>query len=175
MNTMTGLLRHGRASHEVMAGYAVEDARRGRNDPCICGSRREGKHCPGASPGPGVMAAKRISVLRVRIGILLFLLWWLPVYLLAPAIANLIGTNSDANLVREVTIWLICIQTVIGLIGLYLAGKELFATLGKVRRRRVLAVAWHIVRTGDTHVADSDLRPPKAEARKSKHAPGAPT
>jgi hypothetical protein len=108
------------------------------------------------------MAAERVSVLRVRIGILLFLLWWLPVYLLAPAIADLIGTSSDAHLVRTVTIWLVCIQTVIGLIGLYLAGTQLFATLGKVRRRRVLVVAWHIVWTGDTRIDDGDLKPPKA-------------
>jgi hypothetical protein len=108
------------------------------------------------------MAAERVSVLRVRIGILLFLLWWLPVYLLAPAIADLIGTSSDAHLVRTVTIWLVCIQTVIGLIGLYLAGTQLFATLGKVRRRRVLAVAWHIVWTGDTQIDGADLKPPKA-------------
>jgi hypothetical protein len=113
-------------------------------------------------------------VWRARIGILLFLLWWLPVYLLAPAIADLIGTSSDAHLVRTVAIWLVCIQTVIGLIGLYLAGTQLFATLGKVRRRRVLAVAWHIVWTGDTDIPDSDLRPPKAEAEAEADKTGTP-
>src|SRR6478609_6386250 len=111
-------------------------------------SGREGGAMPDprAPEGPDqLMAAEPISVLRVRIGILLFLLWWLPVYVLAPAIADLIGSSSDAHLVRTVAIWLVCIQTVIGLIGLYLAGTQLFRTLGRVRRRRVLVVAWHIV------------------------------
>ena len=111
------------------------------------------------------MATEQISVLRVRIGVLLFLLWWLPVYLLAPAIADLLGSSNDAHLLRQVTIWLVCIQTVIGLVGLYLAGKQLFATLGKVRRRRVLPLAWRIVWTGDTRIADSDLRSPKTGGR----------
>lgn len=118
---------------------------------------------PRAPEGPDqLMVAEPISVLRVRIGILLFLLWWLPVYVLAPAIADLIGSSSDAHLVRTVAIWLVCIQTVIGLIGLYLAGTQLFRTLGRVRRRRVLVVAWHIVWTGDPRIDDADLKPPKA-------------
>ena len=43
--------RRGRAPSEIMAHYAAEDARRGRNDPCTCGSGRKWKHCHGsASP-----------------------------------------------------------------------------------------------------------------------------
>ena len=114
----------------------------------------------GAEPPPG----GGVSVLRVRIGILLFLLWWLPFYLLAPAIADLLGKGDDAQVRREITIWIVCIQTVIGLLGVYLSGKGLFATLAKVRRRRVLPVAWRIVWSGDSQVPDDDLKEPKAEA-----------
>ena len=120
---------------------------------------------PRAPEGPDqLMAAEPISVLRVRIGILLFLLWWLPVYVLAPAIADLIGSEQR------------CPPRAHGghLAGLhpdghrpdrsYLAGTQLFRTLGRVRRRRVLAAAWHIVWTGDTRIDDADLKPPKAGA-----------
>ena len=106
------------------------------------------------------MPPERVSVLRVRIGIALIVLWWLPVYLLGPAIAELLGHGDDAQVRREITIWIICIQTVIGVLGVYLAGKELFGTLNKVRRRRLLPVAWRIVRSGDTSVADGELKKP---------------
>jgi len=48
MQTMAGLLRAGRAPAEIMAMYAAEDAKRGRNDPCTCKSGRKFKRCHGA-------------------------------------------------------------------------------------------------------------------------------
>ena len=34
-----------------MATYAAQDAERGRNDPCPCGSGRKWKHCHGSPVG----------------------------------------------------------------------------------------------------------------------------
>ena len=48
MRRMSQLLRAGRAPSELVHEYAAEDARRGRNDPCTCGSGRKWKHCHGA-------------------------------------------------------------------------------------------------------------------------------
>ncbi len=48
MDAMCELLRAGRAPAELVARYAAEDARRGRNDACPCGSGRKWKHCHGA-------------------------------------------------------------------------------------------------------------------------------
>ncbi|MFN8187196.1 MAG: anaerobic sulfatase maturase [Gaiellales bacterium] len=48
MRAMGDLLRKGRAPAEVMLLYEVEDARRGRNDPCTCGSGRKWKRCHGS-------------------------------------------------------------------------------------------------------------------------------
>ena len=48
MRRMSDLLRAGRAPSELVHEYAAEDARRGRNDPCTCGSGRKWKHCHGA-------------------------------------------------------------------------------------------------------------------------------
>ncbi len=49
MRQMCDLLRADRAPSEVMATYASEDARRGRNDPCTCGSGRKWKVCHGST------------------------------------------------------------------------------------------------------------------------------
>ncbi len=47
METMRDLLKVGRAPSELMAMIAHDDARRGRNDPCTCGSGRKWKSCHG--------------------------------------------------------------------------------------------------------------------------------
>jgi hypothetical protein len=53
MRTMAELLAADRAPAEIMDHYAASDARRGRNDPCTCGSGRKWKHCHGdPSPAP---------------------------------------------------------------------------------------------------------------------------
>jgi len=48
MQVMADLLRSNRAPAEIMTLYAAEDARRGRNEHCTCGSGRKWKHCHGA-------------------------------------------------------------------------------------------------------------------------------
>ena len=48
MDAMCELLRVDRAPSELVQRYAAEDARRGRNDPCTCGSGRKWKQCHGA-------------------------------------------------------------------------------------------------------------------------------
>jgi uncharacterized protein len=51
MRLMSERLRHGGAPAGIVSLYTAEDARRGRNDPCTCGSGRKWKHCHG-SGGP---------------------------------------------------------------------------------------------------------------------------
>jgi len=48
MRTMAALLGEGRAPAEIVDLYAVADARRGRNEPCTCGSGLKWKRCHGA-------------------------------------------------------------------------------------------------------------------------------
>jgi uncharacterized protein len=52
MEAMGQLLRGGRAAAEIMYAYATEDAARGRNDACSCGSGRKFKRCHGDRPLP---------------------------------------------------------------------------------------------------------------------------
>jgi len=48
MHFMAERLRAGEAPADIVQFYAAEDARRGRNEPCTCGSGRKWKHCHGA-------------------------------------------------------------------------------------------------------------------------------
>ncbi len=52
MLAMSALLRAGRAPAELTAAYAADDSRRGRNDPCPCGSGRKWKRCHGGPAAP---------------------------------------------------------------------------------------------------------------------------
>jgi uncharacterized protein len=56
MRFMSDRLSNGEAPSEIVALYAAEDARRGRNDPCTCGSHRKWKHCHGAESSPAYAA-----------------------------------------------------------------------------------------------------------------------
>jgi uncharacterized protein len=47
MRLMSERLRRGGARSDIVALYATEDAARGRNDPCTCGSGRKWKRCHG--------------------------------------------------------------------------------------------------------------------------------
>jgi uncharacterized protein len=47
MRIMGDLLSRDRAPSEIVQLYAAEDAQRGRNDACTCGSGRKWKHCHG--------------------------------------------------------------------------------------------------------------------------------
>jgi len=49
MQIMSRLLAQGRAPSEIVQLYATQDAKRGRNDLCTCGSGRKWKHCHGAA------------------------------------------------------------------------------------------------------------------------------
>jgi serine-type anaerobic sulfatase-maturating enzyme len=48
MRFMSEQLRRGEAPAQIVTVYAADDAQRGRNDPCTCGSGRKWKNCHGA-------------------------------------------------------------------------------------------------------------------------------
>jgi uncharacterized protein len=47
MRAMCDLLRVDRAPSDLVHVFAAEDAKRGRNEPCTCGSGHKWKHCHG--------------------------------------------------------------------------------------------------------------------------------
>jgi uncharacterized protein len=52
MRHMEALLRNRKPAAEIMRAYAAEDAARGRNEACSCGSGRKFKRCHGDGPLP---------------------------------------------------------------------------------------------------------------------------
>ncbi len=57
MDEMCELLKAGRAPSELAGRYAAADSRRGRNDPCPCGSGRKWKRCHLLPPAPRLAGA----------------------------------------------------------------------------------------------------------------------
>jgi hypothetical protein len=65
-----------------------------------------------------------MSPLRLRLGALLIILWLLPFWALAPEIAHLLRGLSNPPSVAAVTTTIVVVQTIIGLLGLWIAGTE---------------------------------------------------
>ncbi len=85
----------------------------------------------------------QVSVFRLRLGVVLIGIFWIPIWLLAPVVARLLGES-----VSSVTITIALIQTALGVLGVLLAGRP---TLNLVRRtswRAVPKKIWHVVWTG---------------------------
>ena len=67
MRAMCDLLERGLAPGEIMQRYVADDAARGRNDPCPCGSGRKWKKCHGRPPPeyPVGAACGRLAITRI--------------------------------------------------------------------------------------------------------------
>jgi hypothetical protein len=84
-----------------------------------------------------------ISVSRVRIGIILLALFWLPIWLLAPFFAAETGTT-----VAHATLVVGTVQVVFGLIGLIILGRQSIMIVRQTSRRQLPKVVWHIFWSG---------------------------
>jgi len=62
MRFMTERLRAGAAPADAVGWYAAADAKRGRNEPCTCGSGRKWKHCHGDATSGAWRAEARSEI-----------------------------------------------------------------------------------------------------------------
>jgi hypothetical protein len=69
------------------------------------------------------------SPLRLRLGVLLILLWLLPFWALAPYIAHALNGLSNPPSVAAVTTSIVVVQTILGLLGILIAGAEVKAII----------------------------------------------
>jgi hypothetical protein len=92
-----------------------------------------------------------ISPFRLRLGVLLVALWWLPVWLLAPVIARFWDLDSS-----DVWIAVIVVQTVVGLLGVLLAGRQVYRIMQGVPRKLLLPTVWRVLRHGTLSAAEGD-------------------
>jgi hypothetical protein len=87
--------------------------------------------------------ARAISPSRLRVGVVLVALWWLPVWLLAPVIAEVWDLDS-----ADVWVGVIVVQTVVGLVGVLIAGRQVYRIMQGVSRRQLLPTVWRVLRHG---------------------------
>lgn len=87
-----------------------------------------------------------LSPLRLRIGVLCIFLWWIPIWAAAPAIAAWFNYSN----IKAVTIVLMTIQTIIGAIGVFVAGKQILALFNKIPRKQLPKAVWRMLISGKT-------------------------
>lgn len=87
----------------------------------------------------------RVSPLRLRIGVLLILLWWIPFWALAPFVADILNVSA-----ATLTTVIIIIQTLIGFIGIFLAGKEVAGLIKSNPKKQALKTIWYVLIHGHT-------------------------
>jgi hypothetical protein len=90
------------------------------------------------------------SPLRLRLGVLLILLWLLPFWALAPYVAHALNGLSNPPSVAAVTTSIVVVQTILGLLGVLIAGAEVKAIIkssGKLGH--ALRALWPILIHGE--------------------------
>jgi uncharacterized membrane protein YeaQ/YmgE (transglycosylase-associated protein family) len=88
-----------------------------------------------------------ISATRLRIGVVLLVIWFIPFWALAPWIAGTLGGSADAGV--KLGFVMSIGQTVIGLVGAFIAGRDATALVKGTPFKTVPKEAWHIIWTGN--------------------------
>lgn len=99
---------------------------------------------------------------RLRLGVALVLLWWLPLWALGPWIANSLRDIANPPSAAAVTTAIIVVQTIIGLLGFWIAGTQVKSIIRHSTKRQALRAAWTVLRHGRLPAApDRDGESPK--------------
>jgi hypothetical protein len=90
-----------------------------------------------------------MSPLRLRVGVFLILLWLVPFWALSPYIAHSLSGLSNPPSVAEVTTAILVMQTILGLVGFWVAGTEVKAIVKGSTKRHAVAAIWSIFLHGE--------------------------
>jgi hypothetical protein len=85
---------------------------------------------------------------RIRVGVLLVLLSWMPFAQLAVWLTSASGSQADR---LRAVIW--GVQIVVGMVGVVLAGRETVRIAKSVGWRKSPAVVWRLLRSPDAPIA----------------------
>ncbi len=160
MSPQRGLALRGRVRHAA----AVHD----QSQVVVC-SWQQGSsttvECESTSAGPNLMesgiymrdGSSRTedtksagpSPLRLRVGVLLILLWIVPFWALAPFIADSLSGLSNPPSVAAVTTAVLVVQTILGLLGFWVAGTEVKSIIKGSTKRHALGAIWSILLHGE--------------------------
>lgn len=89
------------------------------------------------------------SPLRLRVGVFLILLWIIPFWLLAEPIAHSLSGLSKPPSVAAVTTAIVAVQTVLGLLGFWVAGAAVKSIIKGSTMRHSLVAIWSMLIHGD--------------------------
>jgi hypothetical protein len=109
--------------------------------------------------------------LRLRVGVLLILLWLIPFWTLAPYIAHSLSALSNPPSVAAVTTAIVVVQTIFGLLGFWVAGAEVKSIIKGSTMKHALGATWSILIHGKVpahHKIRADLdngQPPREDSR----------
>ena len=124
----------------------------------------------GTSTTEGTKSAG-LSPLRLRVGVFLILLWLLPFWALAPHITHSLNGLSNPPSVAAVTTTIVVVQTIIGLLGFWVAGTEVKSIIKGSTMRHALGAIWSMLlhgdirRHGDDGTDPNEGRPPRDDAQ----------
>lgn len=88
------------------------------------------------------------SALRLRMGVFLVLLWLLPFWAFAPHIAHSLSGLSNPPSVAAVTTAIVVVQTILGLLGFWVAGTEVKSIIKGSTMWHALGAIWSILLHG---------------------------
>jgi hypothetical protein len=86
---------------------------------------------------------EQVSVFRLRLGFVLIGIWWIPIWLIAPLVARLVDRPIGST-----TVAIAIAQTIIGLIGALLAGRQAAKIVRHTKFRAVPGKIWRVLWTG---------------------------
>jgi hypothetical protein len=89
------------------------------------------------------------SPLRLRVGVFLILLWIVPFWLLAEPIAHSLSGLSHPPSVAAVTTAIVAVQTILGLLGFWVAGAAVKSIIKGSTMRHALVAIWSMLIHGD--------------------------
>jgi hypothetical protein len=89
------------------------------------------------------------SPLRLRVGVFLILLWIVPFWALAPIIADSLSGLSNPPSVAAVTTTILVVQTIIGLLGFWVAGAAVKSIIKGSTMRHALGAIWSMLIHGE--------------------------
>ena len=111
-----------------------------------------------------------VSPLRLRVGVFLILLWIVPFWLLAEPIAHSLSGLSNPPSVVAVTTAIVVVQTILGLLGFWVAGAAVKSIIKGSTMRHALGAIWSMLIHGDLRgqgdVVDdpNEEQPPREDA-----------
>ena len=101
---------------------------------------------------------EQVSVFRLRLGLVLIGIWWIPIWLLAPVVSHVVDQP-----VGSVTIAIAIVQTILGVIGALIAGRQAARIVRHSGFRAVPGKIWRVLWTGKLAEPEPDEPPGDSE------------